>query len=94
MINNLLKLQDNLDLYLTESDRSLSIDNVIFVPNSGVTLKEVGFNNSAQNYIILEGVFENEGVKQHYDSELFLVISANNLLPRLLKEKATAGWEF
>lgn len=62
-----IKLQDNLDLYLTESDRFLSIDNIIFVPNSGVTLKEGGFNDSAQNYIILEGVFENEGVKQHYD---------------------------
>jgi hypothetical protein len=41
-----IKLQDSLDLYLTESDRSLSIDNVIFVPNSRVTLKEGGFNDS------------------------------------------------
>ncbi|MDD9335152.1 MAG: phage BR0599 family protein [Rickettsiaceae bacterium] len=62
-----ITLQDGFELYLTESDRYLSIDNVIFVPNSGVTLKEGGFNDSAQNYIILEGVFENEGVKQHYD---------------------------
>ncbi len=62
-----ITLQDGLELYLTESDKSLSIDDIIFMPNSGMTLKEGNFNDSAQNYIILEGVFENNGVEQHYD---------------------------
>lgn len=62
-----ITLQDGLELYLTESDKSLSIDGIRFMPNSGITLKEGVFNDSAQNYIILEGVFENNGVEQHYD---------------------------
>ncbi|MDR0296739.1 MAG: phage BR0599 family protein [Rickettsia sp.] len=32
-----------------------------------MTLKEGQFNDSAQNYIVLEGIFENNGVKQQYD---------------------------
>lgn len=62
-----ITLQDGIELYLTESDKSLSMDDIIFMPNSGMTLKEGNFNDSAENYIILEGVFENNGVKQHYD---------------------------
>jgi len=62
-----IKLQDNTNLYLTESDRSVSIDDVIFITNSGITLKEGEFNDSSQNYIILEGIFEDGGVEQRMD---------------------------
>lgn len=57
----------NMNLYLTEGDRALLIDDKIFMPSSGMTLKEGEFNDSGQNYIILEGIFENKGVEKHYD---------------------------
>ncbi|WP_341756703.1 MULTISPECIES: DUF2163 domain-containing protein [unclassified Candidatus Tisiphia] len=62
-----ITLQDGFELYLTESDKSLSIYDMTFIPNSGMSLKEGKFNDSAKNYIILEGVFEINGVEQHYD---------------------------
>ncbi|MCC8371438.1 MAG: phage BR0599 family protein [Rickettsia endosymbiont of Pseudomimeciton antennatum] len=62
-----ITLQDGLELYLTESDKPLLIDDIIYIPNSGMTLKEGQFNDSAQNYIVLEGIFEVNGVEQHYD---------------------------
>lgn len=62
-----IKFPDGLDLYLTESDRSLVIADKIFVPNSGLTIKEGWFNDSAQNYIILEGIFEDNGVDKQMD---------------------------
>ncbi len=62
-----IKFPNNQDLYLTESDKSMLIDDKIFVPNSGMTFKEGKFNDSGQNYIIIEGIFENKGVEKHYD---------------------------
>ena len=62
-----IKLADSTELYLTESDRSLLIDGKMFVPHSGVTMQEGVFNDSAKNYIILEGIFETGGVQQHMD---------------------------
>jgi uncharacterized phage protein (TIGR02218 family) len=62
-----IKFPTGLDLYLTESDKSLIMTDKIFVPNSGLTIKEGWFNDSAKNYIILEGVFENNGIDKHMD---------------------------
>lgn len=62
-----IKLPDNSNLYLTEFDKSILIDDKIFIPNSGMTLQEGEFNDSGQNYIILGGIFENHGIEKHHD---------------------------
>ncbi|AAL03307.1 unknown [Rickettsia conorii str. Malish 7] len=33
----------------------------MFLPNSSLDLKEAEFNDSAQNHIIIEGIFEENG---------------------------------
>ncbi len=62
-----IKLQDGRKLHLTDCNKFLSIDGKIFLPNSGVTIKEGWFNDSAKNYIILEGIFELNGIESQMD---------------------------
>lgn len=62
-----IKLTDGTELYLTESDRSLWIEDKEYIPNSGITLQEGVFNDSAKNYIILEGIFEVGAIEQYMD---------------------------
>lgn len=62
-----IKLPDNNNLYLTELDKSILIDDKIFIPNSGMTLQAGEFNDSGQNFIIVRGIFENNGIEKHYD---------------------------
>lgn len=62
-----IKLPDNSNLYLTELDKPIIIDQNIFFPNSGMILKEGSFNDSGHNYIMIEGIYEKNGVEKHHD---------------------------
>lgn len=53
-----ITLANNRNLYLTEIDKPIIIDQKIFLPNSGIVLKEWVCNDSGQNYVIIEGIYK------------------------------------
>lgn len=57
-----IKLASGEELNLTNSDHIIKNEEIIFLPNSGLDLKEAEFNDSAQNQVIIEGVFEEKGI--------------------------------
>jgi len=57
-----ISMQDFTKLFLTSSDKVIRSDAIAFLPNSGLRLKEAEFNDSAQNYFILEGIYESCGI--------------------------------
>ena len=50
------------ELNLTNSDHAIKSEERVFLLNSGLDLKEAAFNDSAQNHIIIEGIFEENGI--------------------------------
>jgi len=62
-----ITLQDETNIYLTESDKFIKLGSIIFAPYSGLSLKEGEFNDSSQNYIVLEGIFEKNGIEAQTD---------------------------
>lgn len=57
-----IELASGEELNLTNSDHIIKNEEIIFLPNSGLDLKEAEFNDSAQNQVIIEGVFEEKGI--------------------------------
>jgi len=62
-----IKLASGGELNLTNSDHFIRNEDIIFLPNSGLDLKEAEFNDSAQNHIIIEGIFEENGITAEVD---------------------------
>lgn len=62
-----IKLERGKTLYLTSSDKLITAEDKIFEPNSGLTLTEGVFNDSAKDHIILEGIFEQGGIAKEMD---------------------------
>ncbi len=78
-----IKLQNNVELFLTEYDQNIHVDNMIFAPNTGLSIKHAEFNDSAQNHIILRGIFEEGGISKNdnlVDAEVVIYIYASNYL--------------
>lgn len=57
-----ITLQDGTNIYLTESNKFIKLGDITYAPYSGLSLKEGGFNDCSQNYIILAGIFEESGI--------------------------------
>ncbi|MCC8419366.1 MAG: DUF2163 domain-containing protein [Rickettsia endosymbiont of Glossina mortisans submortisans] len=57
-----IKLASGEELNLTNNGYAIKNEERIFLPNSGLDLKEAEFNDSAQNHIIIEGIFEENGI--------------------------------
>ncbi|WP_342269641.1 DUF2163 domain-containing protein [Rickettsia endosymbiont of Orchestes rusci] len=62
-----IKLPEGKELYLTSSDKLLKNGDISFFPNSGLFVKQGEFNDSAQNYITVEGIFESGGIEKFMD---------------------------
>ncbi|CEO17675.1 hypothetical protein RMONA_06595 [Rickettsia monacensis] len=62
-----IKLASGEELNLTNSDHAIKSEESVFLPNSGLDLKEAEFNDSAQNHIIIEGIFEENGITTTMD---------------------------
>ena len=62
-----IKLASCEELNLTNSDHIIKNEDIVFLPNSGLDLKEAEFNDSAQNQIIIEGIFEEKGITAEMD---------------------------
>ncbi|MFV9873855.1 MAG: DUF2163 domain-containing protein [Rickettsia conorii subsp. raoultii] len=55
------------ELNLTNSDHAIKSEERVFLLNSGLDLKEAAFNDSARNHIIIEGIFEENGITTTMD---------------------------
>ncbi len=53
-------------IFLTSSTSPVKINDKIFYP-SGVTIKEIHLDDSAQNYILLEGIYEENSISSSTD---------------------------
>jgi hypothetical protein len=62
-----ISINDGTILFLTSYDKPIASNSIVFSPYSGLTIKEAEFNDSAQNNIILEGIFEHSGVTEQMD---------------------------
>ncbi|ABV76296.1 DUF2163 domain-containing protein [Rickettsia rickettsii] len=56
-----IKRASSEELNLTNSDHAIKSEERVFLPKSSLDLKEAEFNDSAQNHIIIEGIFEENG---------------------------------
>ncbi|GAB4164472.1 MAG: hypothetical protein Tsb006_4060 [Rickettsiaceae bacterium] len=50
--------------YLTSAAESKAINSATYLPNSGLSIVSGVFNDSAQNHIIIHGIFEHGGIKK------------------------------
>ena len=62
-----IKLASGEELNLTNSNHIIKNEEIVFLPNSGLDLKEAEFNDSAQNNVIIEGIFEENGITTEVD---------------------------
>lgn len=61
-----IKMQNGVDLFLTSANFSILHKRKEYLPYSGISYVQGQFNDSAENYIILHGIFEARGVdKEH-----------------------------
>ncbi|MFK8040124.1 MAG: DUF2163 domain-containing protein [Rickettsiaceae bacterium] len=60
-------LQDKRKIFLTSSNKQIAVDGNIYQTYSGILISKARFNDSAQNEVILTGVFEDNGIHKHYD---------------------------
>jgi len=54
-------------LFLTSLDRVVNLNGMIYKPSSGLNVSEGIFNNSAQDNITLDGMYDNEGIERYAD---------------------------
>ena len=54
-------------LFLTSFDKIVCHDDVIYTPASGLSIIEGIFNDSAQDHIILQGIYDEQGIDKKID---------------------------
>ena len=54
-------------LFLTSASKAIKVGETIFLPNSGLTMQECIFNDSAVNHIIFDGIFEIDGINKQME---------------------------
>lgn len=59
-----IKCKNGKNFYLTSSSVSYRIDDIYYVPNSGLNLVSGQFNESAQNQVHIRGIFEQDGIEK------------------------------
>jgi len=62
-----IKAKNAKEYHLTSATSAVSTGGAMYLPYSGLALKLANFNDSAENYIILQGVFEERGIGQKTD---------------------------
>ncbi len=70
MDNNLfyffqIKLKNGKKIFLTSANERKMLDKNLYLPQSGLSLKQGFFNDSGQNNIIIHGIFENDGITKN-----------------------------
>ena len=59
-----IKARSNREYYLTSANEEIRYNNDLYLPYSGLTLLSGKFDDSAENYIILHGIFEKAGINK------------------------------
>jgi len=62
-----ISLKNRKMCYLTSSSNSINHDGRVYLPFSGLSIESVELNDSAQNKIVLHGVFEDKGIANNCD---------------------------
>lgn len=60
-----IKAQNSKEYYLTSGNNAVTYDTNTYLPESGLSLRSGEFNDSAENHIILHGIFENAGISKN-----------------------------
>lgn len=77
----------NTALFLTSGRTEIKCREITYLPFSGVSMKEAVFNDSAQNYAYLHGIFEERGVSAKFDmtfAKVKILIYADSILQELV----------
>ena len=89
------------EIYFTSSFSHIHHDNKVYVPFSGLSVFSGEFNDSAQNKIILHGIFEDQGITSDQDlvgSNIKIIIfeygKANELVTYICTKQISEGLEF
>ena len=80
-------------IFLTSSSNNIKLESIIYKSNSCLSLKEANFNDSAQDYIILEGIFDDNGVSKNLeltDALVKICILLQEQLVHLITYKCTS----
>ena len=62
-----IKTNDGREYYLTSASKRVYSDHLTYLPYSGLTLISGKFNDSAENHIIIHGIFEPQGIEKHHN---------------------------
>lgn len=78
-------LKENKVIYLTSSDEKILHKNILYLPNSGLSIEQASFNDSAHNNMTLKGIFEPEAIDKNTDLDganvkIFIFFSQKKLL--------------
>jgi len=60
-----IKAQNGKEYYLTSANEIITSGRVSYLPYSGLALSSAKFNDSAENHIILHGIFETGGIDKN-----------------------------
>lgn len=89
------------ELYFTSSTFQINHEDKIYVPFSGLSIFSGEFNDSAQNEIILHGIFEEQGITSDQDlvGSVIKIINfecgiANELVTYICTKQISEGLEF
>ena len=62
-----IKAENGREYYLTSANEEIRYSNSLYLPYSGLTLLSGKFDDSAENYVILHGIFEELGINKNDD---------------------------
>lgn len=65
--------KDDRILYLTSNDSQVTVEDITYQPYSGLFSSKSIFNDSAQNYVEITGIFEEKGIKIDDDLSGYIV---------------------
>lgn len=96
-----IKSKYDVEYYFTSSAHQIHHEGKIYIPFSGVSIFSGGFNDSAQNEIILHGIFEEQGVAADQDltNSIIKIMNfengiANEILTYICTKQICEGLEF
>ena len=96
-----IELKNAQEYYLTSSSYKINFDGKIYIPFSGLSFLSGQFNDTAQNKIILHGVFEEKGISSDQDlvdSRIKIINFENKIANELVTyhctEQISDGLEF
>lgn len=82
-----ISLKNGIELFLTSASNDVLVSGVLYIANSGLSIKELSFNDSAQDHAILEGIFDELAICKTLDltdAKIKISILSNSNLIHLI----------